>query len=104
MYILAKVCYYISRNLIIGGGEMFIKEKERIYMNNDEGKLIAEITFPEIREGVNDINRTFVDRSLRGQGMAGKLMQEAVDTIRANGNEIVASCSYAVKWLEEEEK
>src|SRR3712207_8233451 len=36
--------------------------------------------------------------------MAGKLMKEAVDTIRANGNEIVDSCSYAVKWLEKEEK
>ena len=33
---------------------MFIKEKERIYMNNEEGQMVAEVTFPEVREGVNN--------------------------------------------------
>ena len=83
---------------------MFMKEKERIYMNNEEGQMVAEVTFPEVREGVNNINHTFVDGSLRGQGIAGKLMKEAVDTIRANGNEIEASCTYAIKWLDKEGK
>ena len=31
-------------------------------------------------------------------------MKEAVDTIRANGNEIEASCTYAIKWLDKEGK
>lgn len=83
---------------------MFIKEKERIYMKGEDDRILAEVTFPEIESGVYDINRTFVDDSLRGQGMANKLVTEAVNQIRSGGNTVSASCSYAIKWLEEEDK
>lgn len=82
---------------------MFIKEKERIYMNDENGKMVAEITFPEVKDGINEIDHTFVDSSLRGQGIAGKLVREAVDQIRENGNKPVPTCSYAVKWFEKED-
>ena len=39
-------------------------------------------------------------RSLQGQGVAGKLVQAAVDDIKSMGGEVRATCSYAVKWLE----
>lgn len=77
----------------------FIHEKERIYINDKSGKLIAEITFPT-KDGVSTIDHTFVDESLRGQGVAGKLMEEAINHILNNNNKISATCSYAVKWLE----
>ena len=80
---------------------MFQKESNRIFMTGEQEKVIAEITFPETAPGVFTINHTFVDGSLRGQGIASKLVQAAVDEIRARGGEVKATCSYAVKWLSE---
>ncbi len=78
----------------------FTKEKGRIYKEDESGKVIAEITFPEVSPGVFDIDHTFVDDSLRGQGIAGQLMDAAVKEIRECGGDILATCSYAVTWLE----
>lgn len=78
----------------------FITEPNRIYANNDAGKLVAEVTFPETEPGVVDINHTFVDDSLRGQGVAGKLLALAETTLRETGRKAVCTCSYAVKWFE----
>lgn len=77
----------------------FITEKERIYAKDAEGKVIAEVTFPVIN-GVATIDHTFVDSSLRGQGVAGKLVKSAVDKILADGNKLAATCSYAIAWFE----
>lgn len=76
----------------------FQQEAERIFALNADGELIAEITFP-IAGGVADINRTFVDASLRGQGVAGKLMAAAAEKLRAGGLKVKPTCSYAVKWF-----
>ena len=78
----------------------FITEENRIYMNDDAGKLLAEITFPKTGDNEYTIDHTFVDDSLRGQGIASKLVQAAVDEIGSRGAEVKATCSYAVKWLE----
>ena len=77
----------------------FITENNRIYANDEKGCIIAEITFPT--DGcTSTIDHTFVDSSLRGQGIAGKLMQLAVDKIKADGNKIAATCPYATVWLQ----
>lgn len=79
---------------------MFITENERIYMKNDAGETVAEITFPETVPGVFTIDHTFVDESLRGQGIASKLVRAAVEEIRARGGRPEVTCSYAVAWFE----
>ena len=79
---------------------MFRTEEGRIYMEDETGKLIAEITFPQTAEGEYTIDHTFVDESLRGQGIASKLVQAAVDEIEKKGGKVRATCSYAVSWLE----
>lgn len=76
-----------------------ILEGNRIYMQDESGNMIAEITFPETAEGVFTIDHTFVDDSLRGQGIASKLVQAAVDEISSRGGKVEATCSYAVNWL-----
>lgn len=78
----------------------FITEGNRIYMTDESGAMIAEITFPETADGVYTIDHTFVDESLRGQGIASKLVQAAVDEIEKRGGKVEATCSYAVRWLE----
>ena len=77
----------------------FLKENGRIYAM-DGDKLVAEVTFPS-RDGVAEIDHTFVDPSLRGQGAAGRLAQAAADQIRARGMKAVLTCSYAQKWFGE---
>lgn len=74
-------------------------ENNRIYCQNEENELIAEITFPEIEDGVFCINHTFVDNSLRGQGVAGQLVKLAVEKIQERGGKVTATCSYAQHWL-----
>lgn len=71
-----------------------------IYLENEQGEVVAKITFPETEEGVVDINHTFVDVSLRGQGVAGKLMEEAYRKIKEENKKAVPTCSYAVQWFE----
>ncbi len=78
---------------------MFQTEESRIYMSDEAGKVIAEITFPQTAEGEYTIDHTFVDESLRGQGIASKLVQAAVDEIEKKGGKVRATCSYAVSWL-----
>lgn len=82
----------------------FIHEPNRIYAVNDVNKTIAEVTFPELTPGVVTINRTFVDESLRGQGIAGKLMEAAARQIQEDNKKAIPTCSYAVRWLDEHEE
>ena len=82
----------------------FIHEPNRIYGKDESGKVVAEITFPRTEPGVYTIDHTIVDSSLQGQGIAGKLVQAAVEDIRSQGGEVRATCSYAVKWLQKHGK
>ena len=78
----------------------FQHERERNFALDEQGKLVAEVTFP-VSEGVADIDHTFVDQSLRGQGVAGQLLDAAVRQIRMEGLRAKATCSYAAKWFKE---
>lgn len=79
----------------------FIHEENKIYLNDENSHMIAVVTFPKIDDKVVNIDHTYVDSSLRGQGIAGKLMEETVKQLRQNNFKAKASCSYAVKWFEE---
>lgn len=76
----------------------YITENDRIYATDPDGKVIAEVTFPA-ENGIATIDHTFVDNSLRGQGIAGELVKLAADKILADGNKIGATCTYAIVWF-----
>ena len=78
----------------------FQYEKGRIYACDENGRTIAEITFP-IADGIAVFDHTFVDSSLRGQGVAGKLVSAAANAVRACGLKVRPTCSYALKWFED---
>jgi predicted GNAT family acetyltransferase len=78
----------------------FTTEKNRIFKQDESGKILAEILFPDEGPGTAAITRTFVDGSLEGQGIADKLMKAAVAEIKAQGKQAAPVCSYAVKWFE----
>lgn len=78
----------------------FKKSEGRLWLENQEGKTIAEVLFPkEGEDDTVDITHTFVDDSLRGQGMAGKIMEETANTIRKNGQKAILTCTYAQAWF-----
>ena len=78
----------------------FIIESYRIYSQDKEEKLLAELLFVDEEKDVLAITRTFVDESLRGRGVADKLMREALKQAKLQDKKIKPVCPYAVKWFE----
>lgn len=78
----------------------FIHNENQIVSYSDKGAPLAEITFPYITSNTVDINHTFVDSSLRGQGIAGKLMSELISELERRNLKAVPTCSYAMHWFE----
>lgn len=74
-------------------------KENQIYMTDEQGNILAEIDFPATEPGIVDINHTFVDEQLQGQHIAGKLVEDAVASIRQSGRKATVSCSYAQAWF-----
>ncbi len=79
----------------------FIKDGNRFYMGEDKAKPLAEITFANLGQNLV-VDHTFTDPSLRGQGIARKLVERVAEHARENGFKLLATCPYAKKVLEEE--
>ena len=78
---------------------VFQVEADRILLADETGRTVAEVDFPSVGANVVDINHTFVDDSLRGRGMAGKLMEAAAAELRRTRRKARLSCSYAAGWF-----
>ena len=76
----------------------FQQSNGRIWAENQEGRMVAEITFPE-QDGVAVFDHTFVDGSLRGRGVADQLVRAAVRQVRGRGGKARLVCSYARSWF-----
>ena len=72
----------------------------RVYYQDEKSEVLAQATYSYVSEGVVDIDHTYVSPVLRGQGIAGKLMEALASDLRAKGLKATASCSYAEAWLE----
>lgn len=72
----------------------------RVFYQNEQDEVLAEATYSYLSEGVVDIDHTYVSPVLRGQGVAGRLMEALASDLRAKGLKATASCSYAEAWLE----
>jgi len=73
---------------------LFKYEANRIALLDKGGKTMAEITFPAIDDKTVNIDHSFVDPSLRGQGVAAKLVEVTVDHLKNEGKKAVPTCSY----------
>ena len=78
----------------------YFYEKERIYLKNEEDKIVGYVLFTNIGEKVVEISKTFVDESLRGKGIANELMKRLVRYLDKNNLKCIPICSYAVIWFE----
>lgn len=78
---------------------IFQYEDLKIYAKDDQDKVIASVTW-QLKDNIAVVDSTFVDESLRGQGVASKLMQEAVKYFREKGYQTYGTCSYADVWYQ----
>lgn len=74
-------------------------EEGRIYSVNEAGELMAEATYVLKENGEIDIDHTFVNPILRGQGVAGQMMEVVAAFLREKEMKATASCSYANIWF-----
>lgn len=82
----------------------FIYENHRVYVKDEQGKVIVNATFPFIKPGIVVVDHTFVDPSLRGQGVASNLMHEVYKHVKSLGYKAVATCPYAVVWFKKHQE
>lgn len=73
--------------------------KGKFFIGNSETDFVAHITFKNGGNNVIIIDHTLVDPSLRGQGVANKLLAAVVKMAREENLKIVPVCSYAVAKL-----
>ena len=80
----------------------FIKDGNRFYMGADKASPLAEITFAPVGNHSLVVDHTFTDPSMRGQGIARKLVERVADYARENELKLLATCPYAKKVLSED--
>lgn len=66
-----------------------------------DGKRVAEMTYANAGKTGFTIDHTEVDESLRGQKVGDKLLAEAVRYAREKGLKIDATCSFALRKLQQ---
>lgn len=79
------------------------KAKNRFYLL-DEGKVVGEMTYVYIKDDRIDINHTEIDTAYRGQNLGLKLIEAAIDFMIENKFKVTASCPYAKKMLERNDR
>lgn len=75
------------------------KDKNKFYIGENSANPIAEITFIPTDDDKLIVNHTYVSDSLRGQGIAMKLVEKVIEYARAENKKIVPVCSYVYKVM-----
>lgn len=70
--------------------------KGEYFLENEQGQRIAEISYVWSNEHTIIADHTWVDDSLRGQGMARKLLDQLAEFAREKSLKIIPTCSYVV--------
>ena len=77
----------------------YITEENRIYLQDENWNILAEIDFEKIDEKTYNISRTFVDDSMRGQWIGSELVEKAITYLTWKWYKVSATCSYAKKTM-----
>jgi predicted GNAT family acetyltransferase len=77
----------------------------RLSDNSEKGRfelaIAGQIAFANYRRTEEGLVIFHVEtpRALRGQGVAGRLMERIAEAARSEGREIIPLCSYASSWM-----
>lgn len=78
------------------------EEKRGSFEIRENGVLLAELNFNKMEYEKIDAYHTFVDSSLRGQGIAEKLYTELLKYAKENAYKIIPTCSYVEKRIQKD--
>ncbi|MBQ3437244.1 MAG: N-acetyltransferase [Fusobacterium sp.] len=74
-------------------------EGQGFYIYGEDKEILAELEYKRIDKTLI-FDHTEVSEKLKGQGIAAKLLDEAVKYARENNFKVQAVCSYVVKKFE----
>lgn len=74
--------------------------QNKLYIGESEDMPKAEITFQKNTNSNLIVDHTFVSDELRGQGIAGQLVEAMVNYAKQEGVKLVPECSYAKGYIE----
>ena len=74
-------------------------QTNEIFILDENNEKIAFIKFPNVSDNVVNITTTYVSDVLRGQGIAGKLINLVYDEVKRTNRYVIPTCSYAVNWF-----
>lgn len=77
-----------------------LKGDHKFYIGEDENNPLAQITFKDKDGNTIIADHTFVSDELRGQGIAGKLLEKLIQFSREENKRIVPECSYVKAKME----
>lgn len=77
-----------------------VKGTNKFYIGEDENNPIAEITYKEKDKHTINVDHTYVSDELRGQGIAGKLVEVITDFARKENVKIIPTCPYVASKME----
>lgn len=75
----------------------YVIEENRIYLPDENWNILAGIDFEKIAERTYNISRTFVDDSMRWQGIGSELVEKAIVYLTEKWYKVSATCPYAKK-------
>lgn len=70
---------------------------KKFYIKTQEGE--AYLAYSE-KEGVLDYYSTYVPDAMRGQGIAGKIVEEGLRYAKENGYQVRPSCPYVSTYIQ----
>lgn len=71
------------------------------YVLRVDGQLASIVDYTVLGDALS-MTRTFTNPNLRGRGLAGKIVEFAVDDIENNTNyHVVPMCWYVAQWFDE---
>ncbi|WP_156291979.1 GNAT family N-acetyltransferase [Oceanobacillus salinisoli] len=77
------------------------KGENKFYVGDNIKDPVAELTFNQTGENKIVVDHTYVSDKLRGQGVAGKLVEKVVSFAREQDKKIIPLCPYVKRKLEE---
>lgn len=72
-----------------------LEDSNSFYVNDNQGKRIAEVVFVPTGDHLSIIEHTDVDESLKGQGVGKQLVARVVEKMRQQNRKIIPLCPFA---------
>ena len=79
--------------------DSFKYSDDRIWLEDEEGNVVAFIEFPGFALGKVEVTHTVVNTAYQGKGLAGKLVRAMAEKLRKENKKADLTCSYAVRWF-----